>query len=295
MTPTIRHIRRSRGFTLLEMLVAMIVLVLIVVLVLQMVNSTADTTKGSRMRTDADAEARVVLDRMGRDFAGMLNRPDADVLFQKNPANDVMYFMSEAPGVGASPSTISLVGYRISTNSALLPGRPVLERLGKALPWDSADGPVFLSYSGGSLDNNSTIPGRWPDIVGSGTFDNGTSSTNYQLLSPSVLRMEYCFLNKDGSYSSTNASGISGGLTNVAAVIVALGVLDETSRRIVTNYSRVPSLLADPDNVPASPSGLMAALWKTNVLSSGFASSSGLPKPAASQIRVYQRTFYLNR
>ncbi len=299
MSASVHPLRESRGFTLVEMLVAMAVLALIVVLVLQMVNSPADTTTGSRKRIDADAEARGVLDRMGRDFAGMLNRPDADVLFQKNPANDVIYFMSEAPGVGSSPSTISLVGYRITTNSALLPGRPVLERLGKALPWDSTNGPVFLTYSGANTtpETNSTIPGRWSGVIGSDTYDNGSSGTDYQLLSPSVFRFEYCFLNKDGSYSSTNASGASGGLTNVAAVVVALGVLDETSRKIVTNSSNAPSSLRDPatDTLITNASGLMAAIWKTNVESVSFPSSSGLPKPAASQIRIYQRTFYLNR
>ena len=294
MTTPAPHLRRCRGFTLVELLVAMVVLALSVVMVLQMVNSTAVTSTGSRKRSDADAEARAALDRMGRDFAGMLNRTDADVLFQKNSANDVMYFMSEAPGVGSSPSTISLVGYRITTNSAF-PGRPVLERLGKALPWDSTDGPVFLAYSGGTLDNNSTIPGRWSAIVGTGTYDNGTSSTDYQLLSPSVFRMEYCFLNKDGTYSSTNASGASGGLSNVAAVVVALGVLDETSRKIVTDGSRMAGALLDPADTPASPSNLMAARWKSNVESASFPSSSGIPKGAASQIRIYQRTFYLNQ
>src|SRR2546430_3165296 len=95
---------RRSGFTLVEVLVAITVLVVVILLVAQLTNSATITTVNSQKRVDADAEARMVFDRIGNDFAAMPKRPDVDYFFWKNTGtgttglNDMMYFFSEAPG-----------------------------------------------------------------------------------------------------------------------------------------------------------------------------------------------------
>jgi hypothetical protein len=83
------------------------------------------------------------------------------------------------------------------------------------------------------------------------------------------------------------------GIQDVSAVIVAIALLDDTSREMVANTSGMITALADPTdaNLASTPPVLMGQTW-LNAVNSG---SSGVTVPlAASQIRIYQNYFYLN-
>lgn len=302
------------AFTLVELLVAMAVLVILVLLVSQLVNNASITTLNSRKHLDADSEARMVFDRMGYDFARMPKRTDLDYIFFSNQeGNDKMFFYSEAPGydtsVAALESTTSLVGYRV--NSSLQ-----LERLGKALTWDgnasgvNPGGEVFLSYPAGSNtpDPSTTLDGVWPAIIGGAPNYNGVDPNGYHVIADGVFRMEFCFQQKDGAYVLPTQSHPTPAFnipSNVSAIVVALGILDPTSRVIVSNSNGLVSALKAPQtgggaqNNPALPdtlplSQLMAETWTAAINTPTFAQTTGIPKAAASQIRIYQRTFYLH-
>ena len=95
-----------RGFSILELLVAVAVLSILVVMVAQMLGSASTVTSGSRKRMAADEEARIVLDRMAADIARMVKREDVDSLFLSKAGNDEMYFYSESPAITpARPAT----------------------------------------------------------------------------------------------------------------------------------------------------------------------------------------------
>jgi hypothetical protein len=98
------------------------------------------------------------------------------------------------------------------------------------------------------------------------------------------------------THAVTNALWNRIGIQDVSAVIVALAILDNGSRKFVNNASQMDSALLDPSNADLStnPPKLMAQTWDTAVNSTNFASKSGIPQAAASQVRTYQRTFYLN-
>ena len=49
-----------------------------------------------------------------------------------------------------------------------------------------------------------------------------------------------------------------------------------------------------PADLASSPPKLMAQTWNNAVNSSTFAATVGIPQSAASQVRIYQRYFYLN-
>jgi hypothetical protein len=90
-------------------------------------------------------------------------------------------------------------------------------------------------------------------------------------------------------------------MSDVTAIIVAIAILDTNSRKLVPNQlAAISSDLPDPteNQLQLSGSGpqLMAEQWQgaLNATSPTFASTAGIPIPVASQIRVYQRFFYLN-
>jgi hypothetical protein len=91
------------------------------------------------------------------------------------------------------------------------------------------------------------------------------------------------------------------GLADATAIVVAIAVIDTNSRKILsqTDLMNAATYLSDFNNgtEPSPPSPtveLMAHNWQNTLNQENFASETGLPTTAASQIRVYQRFFYLN-
>ena len=223
MPPFATRRRPVDAFTLIELLVSMLVLTLLIVLISQMVSSATSVTVGNRKHLDADAQARLVFDRMAFDLGKMLKRPDVDYLFAKvdgpaGGANDAMFFFSEAPAYfdGASTQTssrssVSLLGYRV--NAAYQ-----LERLGKVLTWDGTPAPtgtpggiVFLSP--GALTNpdpKSTLAGNWSSTIGTAPYAATTTDyADYEVLAPQVCRLEFCYQLTNGSFSTLPISPVT--------------------------------------------------------------------------------------
>jgi prepilin-type N-terminal cleavage/methylation domain-containing protein len=92
----------------------------------------------------------------------------------------------------------------------------------------------------------------------------------------------------------------SAGLQDVSAIVVAIAILDQASRKIVTNMAPLPALFDDPSDNDLDGGGrpdqalLMEQKWKNLINTPGFARNAGIPVAAAGQIKIYQRYFYLN-
>ena len=71
-------VKRTRAFTLVELMVTIGVLVLLVLLTSQLLTSMATVTTLGHKQMGADAQARQLLDRMSLDFAQMVKRSDVD-------------------------------------------------------------------------------------------------------------------------------------------------------------------------------------------------------------------------
>jgi hypothetical protein len=218
---------------------------------------------------------------------------------------------------------------------------------------------VYLSYLNGALDPASTLAGNWPGVIGTAPNYNGTDdptndpNSSWQVLSTAVLRMEICFLLKDGTLSTmpvTNPSSTNNnlgantpplvtsdstspspgpyatgsrwfdttakrgyicvnntpgaavwnaiGTQDISGVVVAIAVLDDTSRKIISTsaLSTLAAYLPDVTaaNLNNAPPTLMKQTWESKVQSPTFASTIGIPTAVASHVRVYQRYFYLN-
>ena len=282
--------RDASAFTLLEMLVALTVLVLMVILTAQITGNTSKVTSGVSRQLDADAEARSIFDRMGADFSQMVIRPDVDALFLGLPLgsagadhNDQLYFYSQVPAYStnaAQQSPLALIAYRVRNQS--------LERLGASRSWDEIP---FLTLS-------NSLTGFDPNAL---LQNLGDVTNHFQVIAPSVFRMEAAFLmkpgttNGDGSVNTVNsyakmndAVNPRHGFANVAAIVVALGVLDRTSRAVVsgTQLDSLASLLRDA----STNGGIPLAAWNSNAFS-----ASDIPLAARSRVRFYIRHFPLKR
>jgi hypothetical protein len=237
------------------------------------------------------------------------------------------FFDPSVSSAGESP--VTFIGYRINATDNPQ-GMPTLERLAQGLVWDASVDKI----TGGSIDaNNTTMPltyltfpartnatgtyvavsgaitNTWGNdqsqpcpAVGSagGNYDDGTSPY-YDSIGTQVFRFEICFQQKDGSFSQypayTNCAPVyPASITNTVAVVVAIATLDSKSRKLVPtgSWSKLISALPDPTDQNLATNGLMDTLWNNAVNQSTFASTAGIPQIAASQVKVYQRYYYLN-
>ncbi|MEO7934114.1 MAG: prepilin-type N-terminal cleavage/methylation domain-containing protein [Chthoniobacterales bacterium] len=302
---------RGAGFTLVEVLVSMSVLTILLVLIMQLFSATTTVINLGNKHMDTDAAARALLDRMSMDIGAMVKRSDVDYYLKGRPASndqknsdDQLAFYSEVSGYypsNGSPSPVSLVAYRKNTTSFRL------ERLGKGLVWNgvsATDTPVvFLPIPlAAPLPIPSPAPSpvaavyapAWPQAANMTDDPQG----DYEQIGPQVFRFEYYYVLKgQGANASilsdtpwdTRASHTSiNGLQDVAAIGVAIAVIDPKSRVLVTDTQL--KTLADQMNdfsTTLKP-GELEAQWQAAV------NASAIPRVAASAIRVYGRTFYLN-
>ncbi len=305
MIPQDFRLRACSSFTLVEMLTAIAVLALLIVLITQMTNSASSISDLSERHADASGEAAQVLDRIGNDVAAMLLRSDVDVIFNKQTGNDGFYLYSQTPGYfdssvsSTAQSPVALIGYRITSSDPASPG-PVLQRLAYGLSWSGNGAAMaFLTFPAPTSVTNtatansaSTIAGQWSSLVGTAPEYTNSSSSYYHTIGDQIFRFEIYFQRKNGSYSPTFDT-----LTNNIALVVAIATLDAKSRKTVSNFNGLVNALPDPlaSDLTNSPTPiLLEQRWNDAIQQPSFAQTAGIPASAAAQVRVYQRSYYLN-
>jgi hypothetical protein len=274
--------RGAGAFSLLEILVAVAVLLLIVVLMAQMLNSVSSTTSDSQKGVDAVGDAQLAFDRLSFDLARMIRREDVDYSFSKRAGNDRLSFYAAEPGFYTGPETspriLSVAGYRVADG----PDRsPRLERGALNLSWSGSGGgrtQVFspVDEQGAPLQKFDT-PNSLP------VLDDGQPG-DYQALADQVFRLEICYLTRDGVLTTNFPDR----LADLSALVVAIGVLDPKSRKLVSDYTALISAFPDAEN-----GSDLLALWGPVAADPGLAARAGVPRAAAQAVRVYQRTFPL--
>ncbi|MEI8309441.1 MAG: prepilin-type N-terminal cleavage/methylation domain-containing protein [Verrucomicrobiota bacterium] len=312
---------RSKGFTLLELLVSVAVLALLLVLVTQMLNGASAVINRSGKHMDADTESRLLFNRMAGDIARAVKRTDLDYSAFKQPAgtlgrqynsasipanlqtvNDQMAFYSETDGYfsgakapsGVEKSPVALVAYMVANDP--YSGLPGLRRLGKGLGWepDTAANWGCIAYL------PMTLLGQWPKLFG--------DDPDYKTVGSQVFRIEYTYLLKATATqparlsvtpwdtTATPPHTCINGFKDVAAIVVAIAVLDTTSQVLVKDYSSLTALFPDAvDSISDTTyKGDIAAAWKAVVNSPTFAASAQIPPIAAANVRIYERYFYLD-
>ena len=285
----------SRGFTLVELLVSLGVLALLVFFVTSLVNSAATITTLGHKQMDADSQARQFLDRMAVDFAKMVKRNDLDFFAKGTTApnsvggamagNDRIAFFSQLPGYYPTGSTtttqspVSLIAYRVNSDSTNNSLYNKLERMGKGLVWNAAtaDTPVVFW---------ATISTTWSAATSTTTTD-----AAYDVVGPKVFRFEYCYLRTNGSLVITPPLDSNGcaDLSQIAAIVADMAVIDSKSKVLLTNAQITTIAAGLSDYTAGMTPGQLRTNWQTYL--DGI---TNLPRPAISGIRLYERYFYLS-
>lgn len=261
--------KNGRGFTILEMLVAVAVLAVVVVIAFQVIGMSWRMVMSDNKRIDALTQARQALDRFGLDWNARVTRDDVGVNFLSQAGNDQISFVSHMPAPSGDRA-MAVVDYQVnSADNGSDTFR--LERGALGFNWNGAS-PTF------SFPMN-TLP--------------TLQSTDRQSLSPGVFRLKFALLTRE---SATSAPALVNGsittLTNVAAVVVAVGVIDERSRKLLSADQLRQLATALPDPPASNPDAL--ATWQVAINNPEFAKNAGIPPTVVPGIRVYQRYFYVS-
>lgn len=276
----------EKAFTLAEILVSITLLALLILMVSRLVNSASTIATLGNKRMDADSQVRPVLDRIGVDFTQMIKRTDVDYYVKSNVdpeiGNDRIAFFCNAggyyPSTGPSPSSISLVSYRIyapSPTPSPCPNCNKMERMGKGLKWNSissSDKPFLFGLT--------AIVNNWVAATDSSTVD-----PDYELVAPQVFRFEYFYLLKNGAISDLSGAD---GMQDVAAIAVTIATIDPKSRVLLSN-DQIGTLIGRlKDFDPAQPIYDLTTSWQ-----SALDATIDMPRVAIAGVRIYQRYFYL--
>lgn len=294
------------GFTLVELLVSVAVLALLVLLAAQLLNSAATITTLGHKQMDADSQARQLLDRVALDFAQMVKRSDVDYYLKSSaaaplrrvlqPGNDQITFYSTVPGyypATGAQSPVSLLSYRVSSQNQL-------QRMSKGLVWNAVsntDTPVvflpipLVSPLPSPLPNPMPNPAPTPAWL---TTVGATDWSDAEVIGPQVFRFEYYYLLTNGTLSdipwNTATSNAVNGMQDVAGVVVDIAVIDPRSKVLVTP-GQVAGLAGQLTDFS---SGMLPGQLRTNWQNTLNANTGGLPRPVVSEIRLYERFFYLS-
>lgn len=290
----ISALQNGRGFSLLELLVAIAIVGVLIALMNFVISSALMTTTLSQKNIDAVNQAQLVMNRMALDIALMPVRPDIDYVFSKKYLNDSLSFYSTTEGYYPSndskatpiPRMLSVIGYRLNEVSSGSGKIPVLERGARQLDWTSG-GPAsgamcytLVNSTGGQIQKLDTDPNNVLPQVG---------DSNYQVFGDQVFRMEMCYL---VSTSSTSApvlqTTLPSNISKLSAVIIGIGVMDSKSRALVHDYSKLISAFPDAEDGKD-----LLTLWSPILNSADFAKRAGIPVQAAQSVRVFQRYLYI--
>jgi len=268
-----------------------------------------NTVRQGQTRIDADAQVRPLFDRMAMDFAQMLKRSDID-FFGKGTAaggtmtgssllniNDKIAFYSAVPGdyASGSASPISVIAYKVNSSTAA-GNKDIYTRLqrmarGLSMNGDSSDvkdGPLIFGPT-------PTISQVWASVA-----SNAQTDSKHEVACAQVFRFEYYYLLTNGRFSVTPWTGAAGhtsinGMQDVAAIIVAVAAIDQTSRISLSNdnsqVATIATKLPDYNAATMTAPGQLLAQWQSKLTTD--ATIKAMPRPAINGIRLYERAFYL--
>lgn len=243
---------------------------------------------------DASAQARPLLDRMALDFTRIVKRTDVSY-YVKTAAtamagNDLLGFYSASPGYFPDPpSPVSVVAYRINSDTANLRAYNRLERMGKGLDWNGASAtniPVVFRPL--------TIDATWPSVASSSIYDSADpTQITYEIVGPQVFRFEYYYVEKTTGilvpYPATWTSLATVNLNDVTAIVVAMALVEPKSKVLLSD-SQVAALRDQlEDFTPGWGPGELLSQWQ-NTLDA----VTDMPRPAIAGIRLYERYFFLS-
>lgn len=291
-----RPVRRRRAFTLVEMVATIGILGLMGIFVVQTIDVVRKTTERSEGMLDAASEARLALDRIGLDLAGMFIRKDMDYEFQNlaynDAADDIMRFYSEvftrhaSSAISDESVRLSVVGYRMIQDDD---NKLALYRGSRGISYfESLTGDNFMGLKPLTGTDNFDVVSLW-------TVDATLAGTaNYDLLSPGVFRLEIALIDSDGNLvdvaptASLHGGAATTDIEDIAYLIVGIAVLSPEAR-IKATSSHVNALASALPAVTASQPTPFEA-W-AGYIDGSTSFPTAVPIAIANNVRFFQRAY----
>jgi len=242
--------------------------------------------------------------------------------------NDQIAFFSATSGYYPTPgsqSPISLVAYRVNSDS-MNASYNKMERMGKGFIWNGVSSSYIpILFLDSATVPTTTIANKWPAAVSKSLPD---PDGHYETTGPQIFRFEYYYLLKGQTVQvgaptptptpnppifsdtpwdtrisgHTNVIRITNGVitSDVTAIIVDIAVIDPKSKVLVTD-AQIATLAGTLIDYGGSAVGnCPSPNWQTpgelrRQWQCALDSTTSLPRPAISGIRVYERYFYLNQ
>ncbi|XHR31006.1 MAG: type II secretion system protein J [Chthoniobacteraceae bacterium] len=272
---------RPRGFTLLELLVAMAVLCFILAILLQISGQVVWATRFFNNQMDASRQNRAVLDTLAADLSNRITSAGETIFTRPQGNNSELIFITRSRGPSASTDFRFLaVDYKLATNQVIRKTQEVywnsIDLTSLALGTtsstvsDSMQGILRLEVvavlSDGSL---APLPASSSSVTWAiSTWQGSTLSEGFQALIIS------------GSRNSQAQS-------QVRAIIVAVASLDPQSLQIITRLN-----IDLANKLPAATSGQTpVGAWNTAIANGALA---GVPSSVVSSLQFSQQIYPLN-
>lgn len=265
-----------RGFSLVELLVAMAVLAILLVLLAQMFSMVSNTWRAGRSQVDNFAQARVALDMISRDLESAVLRPDL-------PA----FFVSGAPQFAFYTRQQSLVS---ETNSGNRPLCRVFYGVTNGVEGcnlrRSAHGYNFGEDVGYS-------PTNW-SVSGTGAiFDSD--------IGPGVLVIRQQFIGTNGRnilaenvQAAWTNIGTNFGIGALRAVTVSLAVVDKDAVQLLLNSGRLQQFQSNFSSADPGAVRSFASTWQDQFDDpSTPLTNGGIPLRVLRSLRIFERTITL--
>ncbi len=264
----------SKGFTLLEMLVAETVFLILLVLVGQLVFGVTQATQSHKKQMTASVDARQSLDRLSMDWAMRVRRNDVSAIFTKQSGNDEMGLLSQVTAYSGT-RRLAALAYRVN------PTTNVLERGVIGYNWLTSDP---------ASDNTQVLQFPFTTMP-------TLATTNYETLGSTVFRFEFCYFRKvkaDNPSQSpyTVDATLNLNSPDLQGIVIGIAVLDDQSRKLI-NAAQLATLTQTLPDVTADGTNPLA-LWTPVLNDPNFAKTANIPQVVAANVRIYQRIIYLN-
>ena len=298
---TFARSRLSRGFTLVELLVAIAVLTIILFFLGSAVAFVSQAWSAGVGTTDNYQKARTILSAIDRDVQMMVLRPDV-AAFRDNssPATPssckpVFAFYTNAEGApGGDNRTASFVQYGLDTG-----GTPTLLRYSNGLNF--TNGTISLPPPPVAPATTSVVPGLpsmtlTPTLAQTDTVSNGVIAFQWQFVDGAgyVLNPSYTPQPPPNPVTTTPFTydfNTPGTPSNPRAVIVTMVVLSNSATQMAQTMNLIGTLQGYFDTSPLASTEIHQTYgyYWNSILTAKMAAHAGIPQPVMLGLRVFER------
>lgn len=281
----VRHVPwQSKGFTLIEVLVAVAVLAIVLVILLAISSGTLTTTQIFHQRMDASAEGRGAIDAVSGDLANAVTRRGLAIFARQAStpeANAEIAFVTQGRGATAESRFMS-VAYQLDAEGNL-------NRYSDVVLWNdqnlSEKAVDVLSKGHFSIVGRGVL--RFSVVA---TLDNGAvvpltdSSANSSWKIPVGVVAPT-------SFSAMNF--FDGTLRRVRSLTIGIVGLDEQNYRLLNEMGKVDAVIAAfpaPELVGDSIANTPAD-WAAMLVTRSNPALGSLPSPVVAALQVTQHTY----